>query len=305
MAELFLDALGDSVRMIPWLLVIYGAIEFIEYRWGSSVRSRLRRAGKAGPALGALFGAVPQCGFSVVSSSLYTQRLITLGTLLAVYLSTSDEAAPVILSHPDQAGLVLPLLATKVAVGLVAGYAVDLVQGSGTRGTAKAESSAASEGPGAPSEPGTESRCQEGCCHHTVAPGRPRLGELVLHPLEHTAKIVLFVFLVTLGINYAVFRFGEENLGRLFLARSPWQPLLAGLVGLIPNCAASVAIAEGYLKGALSFGSTVAGLSSSAGLGVLVLLRENADLRDTARVLGLLWGISVAVGLIIHAAVGQ
>ncbi|MGE5552409.1 MAG: putative manganese transporter [Betaproteobacteria bacterium] len=303
--EVVLEGVKDSLRMIPWLLAIYVGIEFVEFRWGEEIRRRVMRAGMAGPVLGALFGALPQCGFSVISSSLYTMRLITPGTLLAVYLSTSDEAIPVILAQPEKAGLVWPLLATKVAIGLAAGYAVDLAMGVSTRLARRRELSAAQQ-LRVLAEGGGESllHAHQGCCCHTVPPEKPPLKELLAHPVKHTLRVFLFVMAVSVALNLAIHRVGEENLGRLLLANTPLQPLLTGLVGLIPNCAASVVITQAYLKGALSFGSAIAGLSASAGLGTLVLLRENRDLRDTLRVVGLLLGVSVAAGTAIQYLYG-
>ncbi|MDI6870278.1 MAG: putative manganese transporter [Bacillota bacterium] len=305
MADAFREALRDTANMVPWLLLIYVAIEFIEFKWGGALRSRIMQAGKAGPALGALFGAVPQCGFSVISSCLYAQRLITTGTLLAVYLSTSDEALPVILSQPARVGLVWPLLAVKVTLGLVAGYAVDLGQNLRAKAGTAREVSVTREpyrqASPVDADPFPEER---GCCCHTVPPRQAALRELLWHPVKHTLRVLFFLLAVSTAINLLVAGVGEANLGRLFLRHTPLQPLLAGLVGLIPNCAASVAITQAYLKGALSFGSAIAGLSASAGLGTLVLVKENGDWKDTARVIGLLLGVSVGVGVVIQYLYG-
>lgn len=285
MKELFLDALFDSAEMIPFLLIIYFIVEWVERKFSGSIEHRLKKSARAGPLPGALFGCVPQCGFSVVASSLYSRRLITTGTLLAVLLSTSDEAVPVLLSQPDQAGTVLILLLIKVIIGITAGFLADRLLRQ--------------------RKPGTNTPCLDetapgtGCCRHSVS-GPVSRWQLLKHPLVHTAKIFGFIFLASLGINGVLAWVGEENLGRILLRHSLLQPFLAALVGLIPNCAASVVIAELFLNGGLSFGSTVAGLCCSGGLGLLVLVRENHDLKDTLRIVGLLVLISTAAGLAIQ-----
>jgi hypothetical protein len=287
MKELFLDALIDSSKMIPFLLLIYFVVEWFERKFGDSLKHRLRNVAKAGPVLGALFGCVPQCGFSVVAASLYARRLISPGTLLAVILSTSDEAIPVLLSQPEQSEAVFFLLLIKLLIGITGGYLVDLLL---------------RRRPAASPAADVESH-HKGCCCHLVS-AKDGYRQLLVHPLVHTAKIFLFIFAITLGLNGLMAWVGEENLGHLLLRHSLFQPLLAALVGLIPNCAASVAIAGLFLKGGLGFGSTVAGLCCSGGLGLLVLFRENHDPKDTLRIVGLLVGISTIAGLAIQLLYG-
>jgi hypothetical protein len=292
MRELFLNALVDSAEMIPFLLVIYLLVELFERRFGGTIERTLQRTAKAGPAMGAAFGCVPQCGFSVVASALYARRLITKGTLLAVFLATSDEAIPVILAQPDKAKLVTNLLATKLIIGLVAGYAIDLVLWLLSRG----KPNHCHQGP-------IDDLHKAGCCKHDLT-GRIGKWQWLTHPLIHTAKIFFFIMVVTLAINGLISFAGEKNVGQVLLKQSLLQPFLAALIGLIPNCAASVAIAELFLKGGLSYGSAIAGLCSSAGFGILLLLKENHDIRDTISVLLLLVGISTVVGTLIHVLYG-
>ncbi len=282
-----MDALIDSAKMIPFLLVIYFLVEWFERKFGNTIEYRLQKAAKAGPALGALFGCVPQCGFSVVAASLYSRRIITTGTLLAVFISTSDEAIPVLLSQPGQAGTVIKLLATKLVIGIVAGVLIDLL--------VRRRKTDAPLSEIAPHD--------VGCCNHHVA-GKTGLRQMITHPLVHTAKIFMFIFLITLGLNGLIAWVGEDRLGEVLLRHSLFQPLLAAWVGLIPNCAASVAIAETFLKGGLSFGSTVSGLCCSSGLGLLVLLKERRDLKDTLRIVALLVVISTVAGLAIQLLYG-
>ena len=290
MKELFLSALFDSAGMIPFLLVIYFLVEWFERKFGGTVEHRLQKSAKAGPAIGALFGCVPQCGFSVVAASFYSRRLITTGTLLAVILSTSDEAIPVMLAQPGRSGIVVTLLITKLIIGLIAGYLIDFFM----RRRKPAE---------AAHDDHADEHHELGCCNHQLS-GKTSRWQLLKHPLIHTAKIFLFIFAVTLGINGLIAAVGQENIGRVLLRHSLLQPFLAALVGLIPNCAASVAIAEMFLKGGLSYGSAIAGLCCSGGLGLLVLLRENRDFKDTLRVVVLLVFISTVAGLAIQLLYG-
>jgi hypothetical protein len=290
MKELLLDALFDSAGMIPFLLVVYFIVEWFERKFGGSIEHRLKKSAKAGPALGALFGCVPQCGFSVVAASFYSRGLITTGTLLAVILSTSDEAIPVLLAHPGRGGIVIKLLITKLIIGIAGGYLIDLL----LRRRKPVEAD----------QDDPDGKMHElGCCNHQLS-GKPSRWQLLKHPLIHTAKIFVFIFAVTLGINGLIALVGQENLGRVLLRHSLFQPFLAALVGLIPNCAASVAIAEMFLRGGLSYGSAVAGLCCSGGLGLLVLMRENHDFKDTLRVVALLFFISTAAGLVIQLLYG-
>jgi len=286
-----LDAFSDAAKMIPFLLVIYCVVEWFERRLGNTIESRLQKAAKLGPALGAVFGCVPQCGFSVVASALYARRLITIGTLLAVFLATSDEAVPVILAQPENGKIVIALIITKLIIGLVGGYAVDLLFQSYRRQPVHERDVLVDE------------IDERGCCNHRLS-GPTNRWQWLTHPLIHTAKIFFFIAAVTFGINCLISLVGEVNLGKAMLRQSILQPFLSALVGLIPNCAATVAITEAFLKGGLSYGSAIAGLCSSAGIGTLVLFKENHDTRDTIRILFLLVGISTAVGTAIHLLYG-
>jgi len=301
MYEVFLDALIDTVKMVPLLLVIYIGIELIEYKFGSKIITMVQKAGVAGPAIGALAGSLPQCGISVVATALYTQRLATIGTLLAVYLATSDEAIPIILSQPDKAGLIVPLVLTKIFIALVAGYAIDLFFRK-TNESTLAHIKAYARGADDLRHNHSIVTDKEACCGHSTSSSANKFKpkEIFLHPIIHTAKIFVFIFAVSLLINAAVFLMGEEAFGKLFSGNTFLQPFMAALIGLIPNCAASVAITELYLKGAITYGSLIAGLCASAGLGILVLFREEKEKKEIIKVIGLLFGISVLVGSLIQ-----
>jgi hypothetical protein len=288
------EALLDTAKMMPLLYVVYVVVELLEYRWSKSLKEYVQKAGNAGPAIGAVVGAIPQCGFSVVVAALYSQRLVTIGTLLAVLISTSDEAIPVILSHRDKIAMILPLIATKMCLALVVGYSLDLLY----RRRNKTVLQHAEE-----AEQGTchhdHQVIEDACCGHKVG-DRRSVRDLIVHPLLHVAKISGFIFAITFAAGYAFSHIGSEKLTSLFLPHSIWQPFLTALIGMIPNCAASVAIAEMYLRGVIGYGATISGLASGCGLGSLVLLRENKNLRDTLAILGYLLLSSVTAGVAIQ-----
>ncbi len=301
MYEIFLDAIIDTTKMIPFLLVVYIGIELIEYKLGNAIREKMQKVGNSGPVLGALAGSFPQCGFSVVAAALYTQRLVTLGTFLAVLLSTSDEAIPVILSQPDKTNLILPIILTKIFIALIAGFAVDLIFKKANKKTL-AHINAYASGEDDSHHHHESIIDEQACCGHSTSSSAKKFSskEIFFHPILHTLKIAVFILITTLFINFTIFQIGEDTFIKLFLGHSFLQPFLAALVGLIPNCAASVAITQLYLEGAISYGAVIAGLCASGGLGILVLFKEDTDKSDIFKVIALLFGISVFSGLVIQ-----
>ncbi len=301
MIQIFINALLDSLKMIPFLLAVYIGIELIEYKYGNQIRQKIQKAGHAGPAIGALVGSFPQCGFSVISTALYTQRLLTIGSLVAVYLSTSDEAIPVILSQPDKARIIIPLILTKILIALIAGYLLDLVFRKKNRQTLK-HAEAYASGVDIPEHHHDDLVEETACCGHSLSSKAKKFStkEIIIHPLIHTFKIFGFVLAASFLINLLIYLVGENNLQLIFSQHLFLQPFLTALFGLIPNCASSVAITELYLKGVISYGAVIAGLSASGGLGLLVLLKEDKNKRDVFTVIALLFGISVLAGLIIQ-----
>jgi uncharacterized membrane protein YraQ (UPF0718 family) len=297
MPEIILDALIDTAKMIPFLFVIYIGIEYLEFKLEDNLIRKVKKAGKIAPAAGALFGLVPQCGFSVMATALYTKKVVTLGTLLAVYLSTSDEALPIILSRPDKLGLLVPLLLSKLVIALVGGYLVDFFISAKIKGAAEAELCASADFDLTDNYKDIE---EKGCCGHNCPTAKIDLKELLLHPLKHTMMVFIYLFIASLLINFIIFQVGEENLATAFMSDSLLQPVATAIFGLIPNCASSIAITEVFLKGGLSFGSAIAGLCSGAGLGLLVLFKENKSFKDSLKVVSLLVLISASAGILIQ-----
>jgi uncharacterized membrane protein YraQ (UPF0718 family) len=286
------EALIDTIKLLPLLVVIYFLVSFLEYRYGERMGSVLTRFGIFNPVIGALFGCIPQCGFSVVGSALYVKRLISIGTLLAIFISTSDEAVPVLLSMPGKAHMVWTLIAIKAGIAIVAGIAVDLLL----------RRLPASK----PAEPIEESHSEDesghhsGCCAHHLDEKHSKIEALVYHPLLHTIKIFIYLLVLSAVLNLIVEKVGEKMIAEILLGGTVFQPLLASLIGLIPNCFASVLLAKLFADGAISFGSLVAGLCAAGGLGLLVLIKENRSFKNTLFVIGLLVTISVLAGIILQ-----
>lgn len=277
------DALIDSIGLIPFLFLIFVFIEVIERYYAKKRHLFVFWIKKVGPLFGSLFASIPQCGFSVIASTVYTRRLLSRGTLVAVYLATSDEAIPVLLTYPQKAPLILPIIGIKILVAIVVGYVVDWLISYNAK------------------EPVLE-RVQEedieGCCHHHLIHAT-RKRDFWIHPLKHTLNIFLFIFLISVVLAFILSRTGsEEVMAKYCLMNSPLQPFLVSLVGLIPNCAISVMLTMLFVKNTISFGSLIAGLCTSGGLGILVLLRKNGDKKDTFIILGLLVLVGTILGLI-------
>ena len=267
----------DTVKLIPFLFLTYLAMEYLEHRAGEKANTLVKKSGRLGPIFGSLLGIVPQCGFSAAASNLYAGRIITMGTLLSIYLSTSDEMLPILISEGAPASLIGKVLLIKVLIGMAAGFLIDLFF------HRKEEE---------------HDHIHEICEHEHCHCERGIFRSAVSHTLQITLYILLvaFVLEVILGIV------GEEALAGLISDRPVLGPVLAGIVGLIPNCASSVVLTQLYLdlNGAMSFGTMLAGLLVNAGVGLLVLFRVNHDKRDNLKIVGLLYLIGVASGIVLE-----
>ncbi len=275
--HLLLHSLIDTAKLLPFLFLTYLLMEFLEHRSGNATEKLLKRSGSVGPLVGGLLGALPQCGFSAAASGLYAGRVITVGTLIAVYLSTSDEMLPILLSNGVSPLFLLAVLGCKILIGLAVGFLTDaalrLLRRKGRV------------------EPQIEDICERENCHCG--------NRFVLSALKHTAYIAIFLFVVNLCLNTAVELIGEETLASFILNRPVLGNLLASLVGLIPNCASSVVLTELYLSGVIGLGCMFSGLLVNAGVGITVLLRNNRPVSDSLRILAILWGAGLLFGLLI------
>lgn len=283
--DILTDTALDGLKMLPFLFGAYLLLEWIEHRSGSKFRHRLSHSGRYSVPLGAAIGLIPQCGFSVAASNLFAGRLITTGTLLAVFLATSDEAVPVMLVSPNGAGKILPLLGLKLLFAVIGGYLADCLFFRRAH----------------------EKQCETTHCHHDDE-REEATHELCAHcgcqggilksTLHHTAETFLFLLIVLLLINTVTTLLGEERLASILLAGTFWSPIVTALIGLIPNCAPSVLISELYLNGTLTIGATVAGLSAGAGLGLAMLFKINPNQKQNFRILAFLYCFAVLAGIL-------
>lgn len=274
-----LHTLIDTAKVVPFLFLTYLLMEFLEHKAGGAPERWLRGSGKIGPLIGGVLGVLPQCGFSAAATGFYTGRMITTGTLIAVYLSTSDEMLPILISSGAPIPTILKLLATKLVIGIAAGFAIDGIARLLRRGKADEQ------------EPQIEELCERENCD---------CGDrFVLSALKHTAYITVFLLLFTFVLNIGIELVGEENIKSVVLDRPVLGSLLAALVGLIPNCASSVALTSLFVDGVLSSGALLSGLMVNAGIGLAILFRNNRPVRDSLRVVGILFGISVICGILI------
>lgn len=276
-ADWALDAICDSIHLLPFLFIVFVLIEIIEFYHADKMNALLKKSGKSGVLVGALASIIPQCGFSVIASSLYSNRIITRGCLIAVYLATSDETIPILLATPAKVYLIIPIVGIKLFIGIIMGYLIDLIFPQKIiKDTNEVDI------------------IEEGCCKHDIEHGSKR--ELVIHPILHTANVFVFILVITLLLNYFLANVNVDNLigGSKFI-----QPIIASFIGLIPNCAVSIGLTMMLIKGTISFGAVMSGLLSNAGLGLLVLLKNN-DFKDTAKIILLLLVISILSGIIIN-----
>lgn len=306
------DAFVDTVYLIPFLLVTYLFMEWLEHKTGEKTQDAIRKAGAAGPIVGAVLGVVPQCGFSAAASTLYAGRVIGLGTLIAVFLSTSDEMLPIFIAEQVPLNVLLGMLGIKLVIGMVFGIIIDAV----LRLTRRPQESlrihelcerdhcdcsddcaTCKENPALAYEHHDD--CSEGCdhgSHHHDHSHDAGWKSIVRSAVKHTLQVTLFVFLVSLAIDVLFEALGEETIAAALSANELLAVVASAIVGLIPNCAASVAIAQLYVEGVLGFGAAMAGLLSAAGVGLLVLLRTNRHAGQNALILLVLVGISILCG---------
>lgn len=278
MVEIIADTLLDGIKLLPFLFITYLGMEYIEHKTSEKSRRIMKRSGKWGPLIGGALGIVPQCGFSTAASNLYAGRIITLGTLAAVFLSTSDEMLPILISEQVSGEVIFKILFLKAAVGVLAGFIIDLFFRS------KKEEEA---------ELRIEHMCDHEHCHC-------KEGKIFRSAVKHTLQIFLFIILISFLLNLGMEIIGEEAL-TAFLSRRPiLGPVLAGLVGLIPNCASSVILTQLYLEGMLGAGAMLAGLLAGSGVGLLVLYRVNDDLKENIRITVMLYGIGVTAGILME-----
>ena len=279
--DVLLDALIDGAKMLPFLYLAYLLIEWLERNHGQRIENALAGAGRWGFVPGAVLGCVPQCGFSAVAANFYASRVITPGTLLAVFVATSDEAIPLLAAEPGMWGTLAVLLVLKVILGMAAGFVLDVplrrVLPQSLYG-------------------GYAGHADEVDCHEE----HEEHSGIFLAALRHTLEIFAFILLFSFLIGLVFELVGEGAITALLGRMGPFQPMVAALIGLVPNCAASVLLAQLYMQGAITFGSLMAGLTAGAGIGLAVLWRVNPSWKQNLFMTGLLWAAGAAVGIVLQ-----
>ena len=278
MLEVFEDAIIDSVKLLPFLFITYLIMEYIEHKTGSKAKEVIKKSGKFGPFFGSLLGIFPQCGFSVSATNLYAVRVITLGTLISVYLSTSDEMLPIFISKGVPLPTILKILATKLIIGMIAGFAIDFVLRLKNKNKEEEEK--------------IVDLCEKEHCHCEHG--------IIKSSLKHTLNTFIFIFLVTIIINLIIHFIGEETIASILELNPILGPIIAGLIGLIPNCAASVILTQLYLENVITAATMISGLLVGAGVGLAVLFKMNKGIKNNLKITGLLYAIGVVSGIVIQ-----
>lgn len=268
----------DTIKILPFLLIAYLIMEYIEHKTTQKTRNAIKKSGKFGPLIGAILGAFPQCGFSVTATNLYAGRVITLGTLFAVYLSTSDEMLPILISEGVSGALILKILGIKILIGIIAGFLIDLVYRK-THSNNNQNSK-------------IESLCEHDHCHCEDG--------IWKSALKHTINIFIFIFIITLLLNGIIEFVGEDTLAGLVSNRPITSALIAGLIGLIPNCASSVILTQLYLSGVLNLAVMIGGLLVNAGVGLIVLFKVNYNQKQNIKIVLTLYAIGVISAIILQ-----
>lgn len=276
--EVIIDGLIDNLKILPFLFATFLLMEYLEDKMKDKTRESLKKAGKIGPLWGSVLGIIPQCGFSAAASNLYAGRVITMGTLIAIYLSTSDEMLPILISTKAPVVLIVEILLVKVVIGIIAGFIMDLVASKLFKFEEK-----------------------DVDIHHFCEHEHCECGHGIVKPaIKHTLKIFVFLLIVSVVIGIVVELVGLEAISSSVIGNSFLGPLIAGLIGLIPNCAASVVITGLYIEGALSFGTMIAGLLVGAGVGILVLCRVNEAKKENVIIISYLYVVGVICGMLLN-----
>ena len=289
MLDTLLDALIDSLKILPILIVAFALLEILESRVGEKTERAIEKAGKTGPIWGSLLGLIPQCGFSVIGANFYSEHIITVGTLIAIFLSTSDEAFLVMLGHPDKIVDVFIIMGIKLVIATISGLIIDALIGNRLLLKHRKEHEEHKH-------EHVEHDDHDHCCHHHGA------KDIAICTLKRTLETFIFVLIANILLGLLIFWITEDSLREFMLTDSVFQPLLTALIGLIPNCAPSVILATMYVEGYVSLGSVIAGLGTGAGVGLLMLFRFNKNVKENVKIASLLYllgaGFGIAVQLI-------
>lgn len=319
MWEVLLEALIDTLKLFPILFISYILIEVVENKLSHKMTKKI--TSKLAPVCGAGLGLVPQCGFSVVATDMFSKKLVSMGTLLAIFIATSDEALPLIIANPDKILTLLPLLIIKFIYAVIIGYIVDgVISLIRKKKTSKdkeeklvAENSTSESVETASGhdhdhdhdhdhnhEEEHQEQSLKGCCGHDIKEEN-KWKLYLLHPFLHSLKILAYILVINVVLGIVIHFVGMENLAAFLQNGKWWTVVCAALVGLIPNCAASVIVTELFLSSSLPFGAFIAGLITNAGLGLVVLFKQNKSIKENFTVLGVLFASALVIGYILLA----
>lgn len=286
--DVVLDAVIDSLKILPFLFVTYLIMEYLEHKTQEFTSNIVEKTEHFGPLWGGLIGAFPQCGFSAAASNLYAGRVITLGTLIAIYLSTSDEMVPLFISAKIAPATLIKIIAIKAVIGIAVGFIIDVIVHAYHRAKHRLLNDPVR----------IEALCEKEHCHCDDDEDAGFIG-IIRSALVHTIHIFVFVLVITLVLGFIIELIGHEQLAMLLKTSPVISHILAGLIGLIPNCAASVIISELYLDQMITLGTMMSGLLVGAGIGLLVLFRVNDDKKENVNIAILLFVIGTVIGLAI------
>ncbi len=274
--HVLIHTLLDSLKILPFLFLTYLVMEYLEHKMNNKTKKIVEKAGNYGPLLGGILGAAPQCGFSVSATNLYAGRIITLGTLISIYLSTSDEMLPLLISNGMSAGLIIKILSIKILIGILAGFAIDFCLKLLKKKKEEAK---------------IESLCEHEHCHCEEG--------ILKSAIKHTLSVMLYILIFSLILNIIIELIGEANIANLILNKTFLGPIIVGVVGLIPNCASSVIITELYISGVINLATMIAGLLVNSGISLVVLFRVNKSVKENIKIIGILYAIGVISGIVL------
>lgn len=279
MIDILLDTIIDVLKLVPFLYITYLIMEYIENKTSEHAKQTIKKSGKWGPLIGGIVGIIPQCGFSASATNLYATRVISLGTLIAVYLSTSDEMLPIFLSEQVEFSVIMKILGIKLVIAIIAGFIIDLVIRLSSKGKDEEEK--------------IIDLCEHDKCHcHEEG--------IFKSSLKHTLNILVYIFIVTLVINIIVEFVGQDHIANFIGNNTVLGPVVSSLVGLIPNCAASVIITNLYIQNVINAASLIAGLLTGAGVGLIILFRTNKNVKQNIGIMALIYGIGVFSGIVLQ-----
>lgn len=278
LSEVVFDGLIDVLKLIPFLFIAFLILEYIEHKMSKKNKDILSKNKKVGPLVGSLLGAFPQCGFSSLATNLFSSRVITLGTLIAIYLSTSDEMLPLMIAEKINVLTIIKIIGTKFIIGLIFGYLIDLIYRKKFKSEEKIDSH-------------IHDMCHDHDCHCEEG--------ILKSSLIHTLKITLYIFIATILISSLIYFIGEDSIKNILKHGNILTYFLSSLIGLIPNCASSVIITELYLNNMISLGTLLSGTLTGAGVGLLILFKENKNIKENLIIVSIIYFIGVLIGFLI------